>query len=37
MSGGYGNDELQTSGALRVYEDPGDLHRHIDEVASRSR
>jgi HAD superfamily hydrolase (TIGR01509 family) len=37
LSGGYGLDELQNSGALRVYEDPADLLRHIDEVASRSR
>jgi HAD superfamily hydrolase (TIGR01509 family) len=37
LSGGYGLDELQNSGALRVYEDPADLHRHIDEVASRTR
>jgi HAD superfamily hydrolase (TIGR01509 family) len=37
LSGGYGLEELKSSGALRVYEDPDDLHRHIDEVASRSR
>jgi HAD superfamily hydrolase (TIGR01509 family) len=37
LSGGYGLEELQDSGALRVYEDPADLHRHIDEVASRTR
>jgi len=37
LSGGYGLEELQNSGALRVYEDPADLHRHIDEVASRTR
>jgi HAD superfamily hydrolase (TIGR01509 family) len=37
LSGGYGREELQNSGALRVYEDPADLHRHIDEVASRTR
>ena len=37
LSGGYGLEELQNSGALRVYEDPADLHRHIDEVASRMR
>jgi HAD superfamily hydrolase (TIGR01509 family) len=37
LSGGYGREELQSSGALRVYEDPADLHRHIDEVASRAR
>jgi HAD superfamily hydrolase (TIGR01509 family) len=37
LSGGYGSEELKGSGALRVYEDPADLHRHIDEVASRHR
>jgi HAD superfamily hydrolase (TIGR01509 family) len=37
LSGGYGLEELQNSGALRVYEDPADLHRHLDEIASRSR
>jgi HAD superfamily hydrolase (TIGR01509 family) len=37
LSGGYGLEELQNSGALRVYEDPADLYRHIDEVASRAR
>jgi HAD superfamily hydrolase (TIGR01509 family) len=37
LSGGYGQDELERSGALRVYEDPADLHAHIDEVASRIR
>ena len=37
LSGGYGQDELERSGALRVYEDPADLLRHVDEVASRAR
>ncbi len=37
LSGGYGQDELERSAALRVYEDPADLHRHLDEVASRTR
>jgi HAD superfamily hydrolase (TIGR01509 family) len=37
LSGGYGLEELRDSGALRVYEDPADLLRHIDEVASRTR
>lgn len=36
LSGGYGQDELERSGALRVYDDPDDLLRHIDEVASRA-
>jgi HAD superfamily hydrolase (TIGR01509 family) len=35
LSGGYGQEELQQSGAFRVYEDPADLLRHIDEVAAR--
>jgi HAD superfamily hydrolase (TIGR01509 family) len=35
LSGGYGQDELQQSGAFRVYDDPADLLRHIDEVAAR--
>jgi len=37
LSGRYGRDELKRSGALRVYEDPADLHSHIDAVASRIR
>jgi HAD superfamily hydrolase (TIGR01509 family) len=37
LSGGYGQDELERSGALRVYADPADLHRHLGEVASRTR
>ncbi|HET8764174.1 MAG TPA: HAD family hydrolase [Rhodanobacter sp.] len=36
LSGGYGEAELERAGALRVYEDPSDLLRHIDEVASRN-
>ena len=35
LSGGYGQDELERSGAIRVYEDPADLLRHIDEVGGR--
>lgn len=35
LSGGYGASELERAGAFRVYEDPADLLRHIDEVASR--
>ncbi|QAU24966.1 HAD family hydrolase [Dyella sp. M7H15-1] len=35
LSGGYGEDELQRSGAFRVYADPADLLQHIDEVAAR--
>lgn len=36
LSGGYGREELERSGAFRVYDDPADLLRHIDEVAARS-
>lgn len=32
LSGGYGREELERAGACRVYEDPADLLRHIDEV-----
>ncbi|PWK86835.1 HAD family hydrolase [Fulvimonas soli] len=35
LSGGYGEDELARAGAFRVYEDPADLLKHIDEVAAR--
>jgi HAD superfamily hydrolase (TIGR01549 family) len=35
LSGGYGMEELERSGAYRVYEDPADLLRHIDEVGGR--
>ena len=35
LSGGYGLDELERAGACRVYEDPADLLRHIDEVGGR--
>jgi phosphoglycolate phosphatase-like HAD superfamily hydrolase len=35
LCGGYGMEELQQSGALRVYEDPKDLLVHIDEVGGR--
>jgi HAD superfamily hydrolase (TIGR01509 family) len=36
LSGGYGQDELERSGAIRVYEDPADLLRHIDEIGGRA-
>jgi len=36
LSGGYGQDELERSGAIRVYEDPADLLRHIDEIGGRT-
>src|SRR5262249_35972839 len=35
LSGGYGEDELARAGAYRVYEDPADLLRHLDEVGVR--
>jgi HAD superfamily hydrolase (TIGR01509 family) len=35
LSGGYGQDELEGAGAYRVYEDPADLLRHLDEVGIR--
>jgi HAD superfamily hydrolase (TIGR01509 family) len=35
LSGGYGQDELERTGAYRVYDDPADLLRHIDEVGVR--
>jgi HAD superfamily hydrolase (TIGR01509 family) len=36
LSGGYGQDELERAGAIRVYEDPADLLRHIDEIGGRT-
>jgi HAD superfamily hydrolase (TIGR01549 family) len=36
LSGGYGQDELERAGAYRVYEDPADLLRHLDEVGMRA-
>ena len=35
LSGGYGTEELERAGAYRVYEDPADLIRHLDEVGIR--
>ena len=35
LCGGYGQGELQQSGAFRVYEDPRDLLVHIDEIGGR--
>lgn len=35
LSGGYGQDELERAGAVRVYEDPADLLRHLDEIGGR--
>ena len=36
LSGGYGQDELERAGAYRVYQDPSDLLRHLDEVGVRT-
>jgi HAD superfamily hydrolase (TIGR01509 family) len=35
LSGGYGRDELERAGAYRVYDDPADLLRHLDEIGIR--
>jgi len=35
LSGGYGQDELERGGAYRVYQDPADLSRHLDELGVR--
>ncbi len=32
LSGGYGEDELSRAGAFRVYRDPAELHRSLDEL-----
>ncbi|MEA3057231.1 MAG: hypothetical protein QOF34_46 [Sphingomonadales bacterium] len=37
LSGGYGREELMSSGALRVYDDPADMLEHLDEIAPRTR
>jgi phosphoglycolate phosphatase-like HAD superfamily hydrolase len=36
LSGGYGQEELERAGAYRVYQDPMDLLRHLDEVGIRA-
>lgn len=36
-SGGYGTEELERGGALRVYDDPADMLLHLDEIAPRTR
>ena len=36
LSGGYGEEELVRAGAYRVYQDPADLLRHLDEVGVRA-
>jgi HAD superfamily hydrolase (TIGR01549 family) len=35
LSGGYGAEELEQAGAYRVYQDPLDLLKHLDEVGIR--
>jgi phosphoglycolate phosphatase-like HAD superfamily hydrolase len=35
LSGGYGREELERSGAYRVFADPADLLKHLDEVGGR--
>jgi HAD superfamily hydrolase (TIGR01549 family) len=36
LSGGYGLEELERAGAYRVYQDPADLMRHLDEIGVRT-
>lgn len=36
LSGGYGEDELMRAGAYRVYQDPADLMKHLDEIGIRA-
>jgi HAD superfamily hydrolase (TIGR01509 family) len=36
LSGGYGREELERAGALRVYDDPADMLVHLDEIAPRA-
>jgi HAD superfamily hydrolase (TIGR01549 family) len=35
LTGGYGTEELDRSGAYRVFDDPADLLVHLDEVGGR--
>jgi HAD superfamily hydrolase (TIGR01509 family) len=35
LSGGYGQDELERADGYRVYQDPADLLRHLDELGVR--
>jgi HAD superfamily hydrolase (TIGR01509 family) len=35
LSGGYGPDELERAGAMRVFDDPADLLKRIDEIGGR--
>ncbi len=36
LSGGYGQQELEQSGAYRVYADPEEMRRHLDELGVRA-
>jgi HAD superfamily hydrolase (TIGR01509 family) len=36
LCGGYAESELERAGAYRVYEDPGDLLKHIEELGIQS-
>jgi phosphoglycolate phosphatase-like HAD superfamily hydrolase len=36
LTGGYAREELERASAFRVYDDPGDLLLHIDELGVRS-
>jgi phosphoglycolate phosphatase-like HAD superfamily hydrolase len=35
LSGGYGSEELERAGGYRVFEDPADMLKHLDEVGGR--
>src|SRR5690242_6582084 len=35
LSGGYASEELERAGSYRVFEDPADMLRHIDEIGGR--
>jgi len=35
LSGGYGQQELESSGAYRVYADPEEMRNHLDEMGVR--
>jgi hypothetical protein len=35
LSGGYGEEELVRAGAYRVFSEPADMLRHIDEIGGR--
>jgi HAD superfamily hydrolase (TIGR01549 family) len=37
LSGGYGKDELERAGAMRVFDDPADMLLHLDELAPRKK